>query len=81
MSSTTILDEIVTERARQDAKWGGPAHDDQHTMGDFMRFIQQRTGPFPSRKDLIQIAALAVAAIESLDRRAAPAAGKGGDAK
>jgi len=66
-----VLDEVRAERDRQDAKWGGPAHDDEHSMGDFMRFIQQRAGPCPSRKALIQIAALAVAATESFDRRAA----------
>lgn len=68
-----LRDEIPAERARQDAKWGGAAHDDQHNTGEFVQFIWQRLhGNATTRKDLIQIAALAVAAVESMDRRATP---------
>ena len=67
----TVIEEVVTERARQDAKWGGPAHDDQHTPAEFAGFIRDRLGYSPTRKDFVQIAALAVAAVESMDRRAA----------
>ena len=72
-----VLREVADERARQDAKWGGPAHDDQHSVGDFAWFITTRTyGRSPSRQVFVEVAALAVAAIESLDRRAALAAGE-----
>ena len=67
-----MLSEVAAERVRQDAKWGGPAHDDQHSMKDFCRFIEDRLyGGCPSREALIEVAALAVASIESIDRRTA----------
>lgn len=72
-----VYDEIRGERARQDAKWGGPDHDDRHSLDDWCDFIEERTRLlYPanlddSRATLIEVAALAVAAIESMDRRAA----------
>ncbi len=71
-----VYDEIKQERARQDAKWGGPAHDDEHDIDDFGDFIAQKLAhmsagsPAWKRAKLVQIAALAVAAIESADRKA-----------
>ncbi len=82
-----ILDEIIAERERQDVKWGGPEHDDNHRLGDWLQFIEDRAdyqrfvlehperasdSPYLSdyRATLIKIAALAVAAIESFDRKA-----------
>lgn len=68
-----IAREIFDERARQIAKGYTPEHDDEHRVYDFARFINMRTwniqknGHEP-RPLLIQIAALAVAAVESLDR-------------
>lgn len=35
-----ICAEIMTERFRQDAQWGGPEHDDQHSAWDWNRFIK-----------------------------------------
>lgn len=74
-----ILGEVATERDRQDAKWGGPDHDDQHTAGAWLSFIEGKTflagralrlySPDQYRKRLIHIAALAVAAVESMDRK------------
>ena len=72
----SIYDEIKAERERQDAKWGGPAHDDLHSMSEFAQFISQRLwGHETTRKEFVQVAALAVAAIESLDRRASETVG------
>jgi hypothetical protein len=68
-NQTDIYGEITAERVRQDAKWGGPAHDDQHAEADFAGFILDRAKEWPSRKGFIQMAALAVAAVESMDRR------------
>lgn len=69
----TVFDEIQQERGRQDAKWGGPAHDDQHSVPDWFDLIGERADD-PSAGDrrtaLIKIAALAVAGIESIDRKA-----------
>lgn len=69
----SILQEILNERGRQDDKWGGPEHDDQHPLADFVDFIEgyaakARDGDEPRRR-LIQVAALAVAAVESMDRK------------
>lgn len=74
-----ILVEISNERIRQDKKWGGPEHDDKHSQLDFAHLISQRTESMrvtaymhqfeATREKLIQIASLAVAAIESLDRK------------
>ena len=79
----TIYDEVMAERARQDAKWGGPAHDDEHNPDEWAEFIEDRTREFakgfeslerqttPERRRelLVEIAALAIAAVESHDRK------------
>ncbi len=74
-----VLLDIERERVAQDKQWGGPEHDDEHSGSDFVRFIREHTdrarkainaGDLDEyRKQLIEIAALAVAATESLDRR------------
>lgn len=73
-----VLADVAIERLRQDKKWGGPKHDDEHHMKDFVDFINLKSegvihamvisDPNLLRKRLIQIAALAVAAIEMQDR-------------
>jgi hypothetical protein len=74
-----VITDISKERVQQDEQWGGPEHDDQHTLDDWERFIILQlnlmqlsvpTGRTP-RDRLVKVAALAVAAIESLDRQAA----------
>ena len=69
-----IYDEIKTERHAQDEQWGGAEHDDQHSPGEFMAFITLQIEK--SNKDgsdvrdrFVKIAALSVAAVESLDRQ------------
>jgi Mg/Co/Ni transporter MgtE len=79
-----ILEEIKNEREHQDQKWGGPNHDDSHHLWEFAEWALQRARTisinsrpgFDSSKNFsqfrrlfIEIAALAVAAIESIDRR------------
>lgn len=79
---SAIFAEVVAERVAQDGKWGGPEHDDQHNEYDWLDFISERIGkiqPFDTspaglaqyRRRLVQTAALAVAGIQSLDRRQA----------
>lgn len=69
-----VYDEVSSERDRQDRKWGGRKHDDTHEPEDWERYIMKRI-PVESkddsafRKRMIQIAALAVAAVQSFDRR------------
>lgn len=72
-----IFAEIIAERRRQDKQWGGADHDDNHLPSDFMDFIEKQTyktytanGDGDFRGRFIKIAALAVAAVESIDRSA-----------
>jgi hypothetical protein len=81
--STSIYDEIRDERAYQDAKWGGPDHDDDHGEEEWFDYIEEyaqgyrgKTRNLSSRARLIAIAALAVAAVESMDRLAGEVAGE-----
>lgn len=74
-----VLSEIAAERARQDGKWGGPEHDDAKTTAEFADLIQAyatwaRTmdwmgSPQKTRRRLLQVAAIAAAAVESHDRK------------
>lgn len=73
-----ILCDVSIERDRQDAKWGGAKHDDIHTMAEWARLIcayaawaevMHGLGSADKcRRRLVQVAALAVAAVEALDR-------------
>lgn len=72
----TVYDHILMERNRQDKKWGGPQHDAQHSDNDWVAYIMKHAGkavkwPFNQknfRRQMIRVAALAVAAIEVIDR-------------
>lgn len=66
--------DIAAERIAQDAEHGGPDHDDTHTLVEWQGFISERLpalegGHSEVREALVEIAALAVAAIESIDRK------------
>ncbi len=72
------LAEVGTERMRQDAKWGGPEHDDCKSPDNWCRDIEaylmwarqmaDMGNPDKYRSRMLQVAALAVAACETLDR-------------
>jgi hypothetical protein len=67
----SIYREIDDERAAQDAKWGGPEHDDGHCRGEWIGFIRGHLRMLDRRtfrRQMIRVAALAVAAIEAHDR-------------
>ena len=73
VAQTKIFCEILDERNRQDEKWGGPEHDDTHTVAHWREFIldtlnRQYIGQLDYRECMVRVAALAVAAIESYDR-------------
>lgn len=78
-STTAALAAIHAERRRQDELHGGPKHDDKHTPFDWELMVRKRleraehargtTSPDGWRAEMVTIAALAVAGIESLDRR------------
>lgn len=81
-----LFEEIMDERRRQDRKWS-VLHDDKHTLGEWVALVHdyaaRATHPTDPGKPLlphfrhkmIQVAALAVAAIETVDR-ASPQAKK-----
>ncbi len=77
----SVYDEIREERAAQDAKWGGPEHDDRHTIWGWAHFLRRHVVRATDavdlrgsakrivfRRQMIRAAALAVAAVEALDR-------------
>lgn len=68
------LDDILKERDKQDEQWGGPEHDDRHFNSDWTGYMGYQArrlheDPTLSRDRFVKIAALALAAIESIDRR------------
>ena len=74
-----ILEEIRRERDRQDEKYGGPDHDDNHYPGDWCLILSKYLGRASAetidaepaaafRDNMIKIAAVAIAATQSLDR-------------
>ena len=73
----TIYDEIKQKRVSQDAQWGGPEGDDNNSSNDWVAFIAKHAGrgvmrPWDLglfRRQMIHVAALAVAAVEWCDRR------------
>lgn len=76
-----VYQDIEDERERQDAQWGGPEHDDQHSYWDWLDYIERQSVRCQTaglarnipemRARLIKIAALSVAAVQSLDRKQA----------
>ena len=79
---SAVLAAVAGERVRQDSKWGGPEADDaskkeQDWCDDIEAYVawarqMHRCGsPEKYRRRMMQVAALAVAACESFDRKAA----------
>lgn len=69
-----ILDEVGCERVRQIAKGWTLEHDDEHGTDHVAGLIQQRlgpNGPASAGQAFLEIAALAVAGLESLKRKEA----------
>ncbi len=76
-----VLDEVAAERLKQDQKWGDQRdHDDGmwalilgEEFGEACQASLEKpflgTGDGPTRDELIQVAAVAVCWIESIDRR------------
>lgn len=74
-SPQSVLQEVVSERAAQDEEWGGPSHDDTHTQFHWTKFIREHADRSVRgqarddfRQQMIRVAALAVAAVQSFDR-------------
>lgn len=71
-----ILEEVADERAKQDREWG-PEHDRDHSQDDWYRLLNDYVVQFrlrrtrgSAKRELIKVAALAVAAAECLDHEA-----------
>jgi hypothetical protein len=87
--SQGVLYDVACERLRQDAKWGGVEHDDLHDPADFVHFVNKQVRaareatraseppvkPAEFRERMVKVAALAVAAIQSHDRKQEKAGG------
>ncbi len=67
-----IFNAIKEERLRQDKMWGGAEHDDTHDEQDWIGYIDYQLSKANDegkyRERFTNIAALAVAALESMDR-------------
>ncbi len=69
-----IYVEVANERLRQDRVWGGPNNDDKNKQAEWIKWIVEysmgvgRANGRDFRRRMIQVAALAVAAVESQDR-------------
>lgn len=76
-AAARIMKEVATERDYQDRKWGGPTHDELHSRRDWVVFIVRQLGeasedginPRQFRMRMVKVAALAMAAIESQERK------------
>ena len=76
MSKTTILIEVSIERQRQDSKWGDQR---EHGLDHWNTILTKETGEFAKailendyaevRRELVQVAAVAVCILEYLDRK------------
>ena len=69
-----VLEEVMEERNRQDELWGEQNHDDGiwlailvEEVGEVANDINERSKKL--REELIQVAAVAVSWVESIDRR------------
>ncbi len=72
----SIHNEILAERIRQDDEHGGPRNDDRNTWFDWRGYFYKQLSngsmvhtESEQRECLVKIAALAVAALESYDRK------------
>lgn len=80
VGQAVVIAQVIAERFGQDRKWGGADHDDEHRRRDWLQYIREHADRATKalkgkdldeyRKQLVEIAALAVAAVESHDRNA-----------
>jgi len=78
IDQSILIHDIIAERNLQDETWGGPLHDDKLSTANFVQFIKDYAGMarqkasqddlVESRRRLVQVAALAVAAAQRIDR-------------
>jgi len=73
-----IIGELLNRRDEQDARWGGVEHDDLHDEMDWELYIQKqlhdaaRSDNSDAWRDrMVDVGALAIAALEWADRKGA----------
>jgi NTP pyrophosphatase (non-canonical NTP hydrolase) len=80
--------DVVEERRRQDQVWGEQEHDDPLWLAILTEEVGEAAegvlheifgGPTVTRLEVVQVAAVALAWIECMDRRVAPSATGGSD--
>lgn len=76
-SLSSVLADLCTYRALQDEEHGGPNHDDTHTKQEWRKFIEKFTYKAlcsltddDYQRNMLHVAALAVAAVQSSRRKA-----------
>lgn len=81
----SVYEEVQKERLYQQARYGNDADDEKNTPNDFVAYISHHAtrwfnggfAPYSKgtiadfRKQMIKVAALAIAAVESIDRQSA----------
>ncbi len=75
--TTEAVGDITMERVLQDHQWGGPETDDQRSEAEWSEYIhrqlsklfQDEGGALAARDRFVKVAALAIAAIQSIDRK------------
>lgn len=80
MTRQRLYAQVEEERRAQDAQWGGAANDDLHSPRDWVALACRHLGlavddgrdhdPARWRRQMVRVAALALAAVESQDRLA-----------
>lgn len=75
-TDTDVIDDVMEQCAKNDDQWGGDSHDDSHSETDWMAFIDHQLykleegyGLSQFRERMIKVAALAIQAVESYDRK------------
>lgn len=67
-----VLAEVTETRVRQIAAGYTPEHDDRHTASELVTYAVIRVGMGArDRQRLVEAAAMLIAAVESIDRKAA----------
>jgi hypothetical protein len=76
MATEIVVNDLLKRRAQQDAEWGGAQHDDTHDEEDWQRLISKQVQDAAGenhladwRDRMVDIGALAIAAIEWADRK------------
>lgn len=80
MKRADVIAQIEAELSRASQKWGGPSSDDRLDRLTWLRLVDEHriratrhgTDADEYRHEMVVIAALAIAAIEALDRRRVP---------